>query len=262
MIRIFFGILLLCGTTAALEGPDFMLTNRIYSADDYYFSLLRQPTDNYNFDLTFEDASLYGLSSLKWNFVGARFDYGAASLSICYRTYGINDLYESPTFSVYAQKGLKRIFWIGAGLSRRDLCYGDNLYRTAQNMLLLGGGIKFARIDLSAYLENSSILSKSLYSEKTEGLITASWLVQETLTFSLSVYSDRQHHQRIALGQYLGLTDQLAINAGLLSDPEIFFAGFEFIYRGFILGYTYYDIGGLPDCSKLTLAYRQGPSGR
>ena len=256
MMRILLGLLLSFGTVTALEGPDFMLINKIYVADNRHFSLVRQPADSYEFDLAAENAALYGVSSLKWNFFGVRFDYRAASFSLYYRTYGIEDLYDAPIISAFLQKKVRRAISLGLGVSHRDLRYGNTIYRTTDNRLLIGGGIKFAKIEVTGFIESSSVFSKNQNSEKTEALLAGSWQAQETLTISFSVYSDRRRHQRIALGQYLGLTDQLAINAGLLSDPEIFYAGFEFIYRGFILGYTYYETGGLPDCSKLTLAYR------
>jgi hypothetical protein len=94
------------------------------------------------------------------------------------------------------------------------------------------------------------------YSDKPELIVSCFWPADEILSLYGAYYKDRLDKSRFLIGQKLELIKPLIIEAGLLSGPEIYFIGMEIIYKRFVFGYTLFDIGRLPNCSRLTLSYR------
>ena len=37
---------------------------------------------------------------------------------------------------------------------------------------------------------------------------------------------------------------------------QVYYAGFEIVYKRLAIGYTFYDISALPNCSKFAVTYR------
>lgn len=250
-------LFLLMPVTFCLEGPDFMLVSDYYIPTDEGFNITPIPYDKAGFSAVLRNASLYGIGSLDWIYSGAKIYSQFGSIGVIFRDYGINDLYSSTVFTIFLQKSFWRKISIGAGYSHMAYNYGDNVYQISEDRISLGAGWRLRGFSITVSIDNRPVnKTKRGYSDKLELVAAGFWPADEILSLYGAYYKDRLDKSRFLIGQKLELLKPLVIEAGLLSGPEIYFIGLEVIYKRFVFGYTLFDLGRLPDCSRLTLSYR------
>ena len=137
-------ILSLLISTAALafEGPDFMLTGDLYIPHENKFNVAGIHHRGKGIEAAFQNASLYGISSLKWNWVGAYIFSETGEIGMIFRSYGINDLYSSTLFSVFINKSIFERTSLGLGYKREEYNYGDNLHKASTNIFSFNAALK------------------------------------------------------------------------------------------------------------------------
>jgi hypothetical protein len=249
-------IVLCCLSCAlALEGPDYMMNADLYVPGSGSYNQTGSYIGKAGIAAIFRHASLYGINALKWEFAGIRISsrYGAASLA--FRRYGVDDLYSAACFSMFISKALINKISAGVGYSRLDNKYGDGMAKLSANVFSIGIGASWDKFEASILTENLAFEKRS-YSDNPEILAGLRWQANDILSIYGVYFNDGNNRNRVAIGQDLNLTESFWLNAGLFSNPEIYFAGIEMVYNRFHLGYTYFDIGGLPDCSRITLSVR------
>jgi len=248
-------ILLLSALAFAMEGPDLILIGDLYVPQSNGFSLACNTYENRGVDVVLCNASLYNISSLNWIFAGANVHSRFGSLSVSFRDYGISELYKSTKLSLYLHKPVYKNISLGLGYSRKEYNYGDNFYNSASDVFSFGAGLKLRSISLSALIDNLTYKKQS-FNNDSELCFSLCWQADDLLTFHALYFNDNRKHERLSFGQNLILAKQLNLKAGLLTCPDVYYAGFEIVYKSFVFGYTYFDIGGLPDCMRITLSYR------
>lgn len=250
-------LILLTPMAFCLEGPDFMLIGDYYIPTDNGFCITSKSYDKAGLSAVFRSASLYGVGSLNWVNGGARLYSQSGSVGVIFRDYGIDDLYSSTTFMIFLQKALWRKISVGAGYSNMAYSYGDDVYQISYDRISFGAGWSLQDFNIAVLVDNQSFNNnKNGYSGEMEFITAGSWSVNEILSLYGAYFKDNLDVNRFLIGQKLELVKPLIIEAGFLSGPEIYFIGLEIIYKRFVFGYTLFDIGGLPDCSRLTLSYR------
>ena len=237
------------------EGPDYMLIGDLHVPNQKYFNLSCLPHNNSGVDAIFRNASLYGINSLNWNYAGARVYSETGAFIASFRSYGIKNLYSSTMFSLLFQKVLFRQASFGFGYSRKEHNYGENLYKTSFDIFSFSAGASYKNYSLNVALDNLAF-KKREYNNNPELVMAVNWQANKVLNIYSSFFNDSRKKSRFSIGQDLVLHKSYILKAGLLSGPEVYFIGFEIVYKHIVFGYTYYDIGGLPDCSRLTLSYR------
>jgi hypothetical protein len=254
ILTVFF---LLAPLAFCLEGPDFMLVGDYYIPADNGFSITTVPYDKTGFSAVFRNCLLYGIGSLNWIYSGVKVYSQFGSAGVIFRDYGIKKLYSSTDFSFFLQKSLWRKISIGVGYSHIGYSYGDNVYQSFSDIVSFGAGWRLMDINIAISVGNLSLKrAGNEYSDKPEVIASCFWPAGEILSLYGAYYKDRINKSRFLIGQNLELIKPLIIKAGLLGGPEIYFVGMEIIYKRFVFGYTLFDIGRLPNCSRLTLSYR------
>ncbi len=249
-------VLLLPLLAFCLEGPDLMLLGDCYIPGPGGFNLCSAEPQTGGMKLTLQNASLYDIRSLDWNYAGIRYSSGCWTIAGDFRMYGVNSLYESDQYQVMIHYLFVERLSIGAGYGRKELNFGDGLYKTSINILRFSSGFKLDNFSLDLTVDNIALNDDDKAVGDPEYLFSGAWPVYRELTVYSIYYRNPYKHDRFLLGQDLKLNKHLNINAGLISGPEVYFVGLEIVYKGLVFGYTYYDVAGLPDCSKLTLNYR------
>jgi len=255
MKKIILVLLLISASAYALEGPDFMLIGDLYVPQPNCFSFACNSCENQGIDVVFRNASLYKISSLNWIFAGASIHSKFGSLAVSFRDYGINELYKSTMLSLYLQKPVYNSIFMRLGYSRKEYSYGVNYYNSTSNVFAFGAGLKFRSFNLSAIIDNLAFKKES-FNNNPELCFSLFWQADELLTFHAIYFNDNRKHDRLLFGQSFMLAKPLNFKAGILMKPDAYYTGFEIVYKRFVFGYTYFDIGGLPDCMRLTLSYR------
>lgn len=250
-------ILFISSLASAFEGPDYMLYGETYVANKNAINLYSfSENDGSDIQATFQHASLYGINSLDWNFTLAKYSNSYWSVTGIFRDYGIANIYAAPTYSL----NVSHLFFdraaLGIGFERAERTYGDNLYSDSDNALSLNSGITLTGLNFNLIIDQIQLNHKKYYAYNPEIVASACWYADNALTIFGLFYRNKSSHDRFLIGQNLRLNEILTINAGLLSGPEVYYAGFEIVYKRFAIGYTLYDISALPNCSKFYLTYR------
>jgi len=248
-------ILFLVSPLFGFEGPDYMLTGDLYIPNQKYFNLSCMPHKNSGVDAAFRNASLYGIKSLNWNYAGARAYSETGVFIATFRSYGIKNLYSTTTLSLLFQKTLFQRASFGLGYSRKEHTYGENSYKTSSDIFSFGAGASYRNYSLNISIDNLAF-KKQEYDSNPELIMALNWQADKILNVYCSLFNDRRGKSRFTVGQDLVLYKSYMLKAGLISSPEVYFAGLEVVYKRIVFSYTYFDIGGLPDCSRLTLSYR------
>lgn len=256
MKKIILVSLFLSSYAIALEKPDFMLMGMNFIPEREAFNLCSSPTEDDGLKLSFQDASLYGIGSLRWMYAGLRYSYRCWTFGGAFRDYGINDLYESSDYALIIHRLFAERYSLGMGYTRSEKNFGDNFYRSSVNMLQFSAGVKLDPVNFDATIGNISLNDADNVNGDPEILLAGSWLANEALTILGLYYRNPYHHDRILLGQNLNLNRTIIISAGLMSSPEVYYVGFEIVYKSFVFGYTFYDLADLPNCTKVTVSYR------
>ena len=250
-------IVLSASLAAALDGPDFMLYSDIYATNGYSINLFSFAGENNCLvQAEFQHASLYGLNQLNWNLAAAKYANGRWNLAGVFRSYGIDDMYINSYFALHFSRRLFDIASIGIAFEREDRTYGDNLYSDSDNSLATHAGIKYDSFNFDLTAARILFKEKKYYPHNPEIIGSVSWQADKALLIFGQYYRNQNGHDRFLIGQDLKVNEFLMIKAGLLSAPEVYYAGFEIVYKRFAIGYTFYDISALPNCSKFTLTYR------
>ena len=248
-------ILILCSGASAFDGADFMLNADLYNPLNGGFSFYSDCHNN-SMSAVFRNARLYDIKELDWSFIGARAGLAGNNLTICFRDYGVNKLYGSTVFSLALDRQLTAGLTAGLGYTRQAIEYGDGLVNQNYNLFCLKAGYRVTQVAFGASINNLSFSTRD-YNNDPELTFSVGWQADEILNIFSVYHTDRNGHARFTLGQFLQLNDYVRINLGLLNSPEVYYAGFEVVYNRFVFGYTIFDIGGLPDCSLITLSYRR-----
>ena len=251
-------VIVICASlTAAFDGPDYMLYGDIYSTNRQSINLYSFADNNsYLIQADIQHASLYGISNLNWNLAIAKCANSCWSFTGVFRSYGINDLYMNSYYALHVSRSLFDIASLGLGFERKDRTYGDNLYSDFNNSLTTHAGIRYKDFDLNLTIARILFSEKEYYPHKPEIIGSVSWQADKAFLVSGQYYRNQNNHDRFLIGQDLKLNEFLTIKAGLLSAPEVYYAGFEIVYKRLAIGYTFYDISALPNCSKFAVTYR------
>ncbi|OQX91659.1 MAG: hypothetical protein B6D58_06905 [candidate division Zixibacteria bacterium 4484_95] len=249
-------LILLTPVAFCLEGPDFMLIGDYYIPTGNGFCITAKSYDKAGLSTVFRSASLYGVGSLKWINSGVKLYSQFGSVGVVFRDYGINDLYSSTAFKIFLQKSLLWKISLGASYSHNAYIYGDDTYRSSHDEISFTAGWSLHDLNIAILIDNKSLNNKNGYSDELEFIISGCWSANEILSFYGVYFKDKLDKNRFLIGQKLELIKPLIIEAGFLSGPEIYFVGLEVVYKRLVFGYTFFDVGALPDCSRLTLSYR------
>jgi hypothetical protein len=257
MNKVIIFVIVLYSAVCSMEGPDFMFIGRNYIADPHAFNICSSSPEDSGFRVSLDNASLYSINSLDWLYAGAGYSYRHWTFCGSFKSYGINNLYESTAYSIIIHRRLIPCLSLGAGVEHRQKTYGDNLYNHRSTSLSIDLGLKFSQVYFDAIISNLAIADHDkLIDGDPESILSGNWLANDALTIYTAYYRDNRGHDRLMVGQDLSLHESLIINAGFLSSPEVYFFGVEIIYKRFKFSYNFYDISGLPDCSKVALSFR------
>jgi hypothetical protein len=249
--------LILTTIVFGLEGPDFMLLGDFYSPLKSGFNLVSSNSSDNPISAVFGNASLYGISSLRWYYGGAVYQAKYGSIGFCWRDYGIKNLYSSTEARLFIQKAVLKRLAVGIGYSHTRFEYGDNVYNAGNDYLFANAAAHSG--DLGLFLQIDKIaLNRRIKSldKRPEFILLFSWQAETIITFDASLYRDSQKRMRLRAGQDLQLAKPLTLSAGFLTGPQVYYFGLEFVYKRLAFGYTYYDVGDMPNCSKITMSYR------
>ena len=257
MKKIIIFILILYSVAYGMEGPDFMLIGRNYITDPHAFNMCSSSPEDNGFRISLDNASLYGINSLDWLYAGAGYSNRNWTFCSSFKSYGIDNLYESTAYSVIIHRQLISHLSLGAGLEHRQKTFGDNLCSHRSTSLSIDFGLKFSQVYFDAIISNLAIADHNkLIDGDPESILSGNWLANDALTIYAAYYRDNRGHDRLMAGQDLLLHESFIINAGFLSSPEVYFFGVEVVYKRFKFSYNFYDISGLSDCSKVALSFR------
>jgi len=254
--RAFIAIFILSSAVFGLEGPDFMLLGTSCVPDPEFYNICSPESFNSGFELSLQNASLYDIDALDWNYAGLSYSDGCWKTAAVFRMYGVNDLYESTWYSVVLHRLFKEKYSIGIGYSRKDLDIGDGLYRQGFDIFRLSSGVKLNNFSVEIAVDNLAANDSDNVTGDPELFLSGDWQVYKELSVFSVYYRNPFKHDRFIFGQNLGLNEYMNISAGLISGPEIYFVGFEIVYKRLLIGYTYYDLAGLADSFKFTVSYR------
>jgi hypothetical protein len=243
-------------TAFSLEGPDLMLLGDQFAPDNKSMSLTSLPDSAFHVEAATRHAYLYGIKSLNWTYASARYDFKNNSAVIAFRSYGIDKLYQSSWYSIAARKSVIKKLSFGLGYTRNELVYGDNLLKISEDFIAIDAGANFDKFALRASAGNIALDKNNKKYNKPEYTAACFWQADSSLSVSCLLFNDKRDHNRLMITQNLAVHKSLIIIAGLISGPEVYYAGFEIVYKRFVFGYTFYAIGGLDDCSRLSLGYR------
>jgi len=256
-MRLAFAISLIwAAATIGLEGPDLMFIGNQYMPENKSFSFTYPPIGATRIEATAQHGFVYGIKSLNWNYVSGRCDWKDYSANIAFRSYGIDKLYLSSWYSISARKLFFHKFVLGLGYGRNETNYGDNLFKTSEDYMAIDAGFNLGNLAIAALAGNISLNKNNEISDKPEYLAACSWQADSSLSVNCLLYNDKRNHKRLIVNQNLAVHKSLNIIAGIISAPEIYYAGLEIVYKRFVFGYTFYAVGGLDDCSKLAISYR------
>ncbi|MCP4582618.1 MAG: hypothetical protein GY839_13495 [candidate division Zixibacteria bacterium] len=241
----------------SFEGPDLMLLGPDYVFEDKSINLVGTDSTGNGISASAAQASLYGIKSLDWTYVASRITKKGWSSAITFRSYGIKDIYMSSKYSIYLGKSVSRFLLVGLSYSHLTKTYGNNLYKSADDIFSIGLGLRYSELNLRAQIDNLKFdNSGDIPDNKPEIIIAGNWQTEKSFSIYALLYNDPRDHSRLILGQNLELHNSANLIAGIISGPELYFAGIEMVYKRIVFGYTYFDVGGLGDCSKLTVTYR------
>lgn len=233
-----------------------MLLGLHYTPAPNSFNLCASDYENDGLKISLQNASLYDINSLNWNYAGLSYSSGCWTITNTFRSYGINKLYESARYSTALHYLITERISIGAGYTHQEINYGDALYKTSLNILRFSTGLKLNSFNLDLSVDNITLNDEVNAVGDPEYFLSGSWRVYEELTVFSLYYRNPFKHDRFMFGQNLGINKHLNINAGIMSGPEVYFVGLEVVYKRLVFGYTYYDLAGLPNCSKTTVNFR------
>ena len=254
MTKILVIVLLAVNITSGFEGPDFMLSGDLYIPRNKVFNLSSVPDGYSGVSAIFRSSSLYGIKSLNWTYAGVKINSETGTLAVSFRNYGYKELYSSTELLILLQKSVFKKASIGIGYSHKGYEYGND-YKDDYDIFSLSTGVDIDPFSLSLSVVNLSIKKRD-FNNNQEIVAAVNWKANKILNIYSLFYRDSRKHKRISIGQDLIVHESIVLNAGLISNPEIYYAGFEIVYNRLIFGYTFYSIGGLPDCARLTLSFR------
>jgi len=251
-------ISLVCVSMAiGLEGPDFMLIGEQFMPDYKSFNLICPYDSMSRIKATAQHGFLYGIKSLNWTYVSSKCNLRSYSAAIGFRSYGIEELYMSSWYFLSLRKTVFHKLSFGLGYSRVETTYGNNLFKDSDDFAFLNISAKFNDFALAAQISNWALNDKrETYHDSPEYAASCSWQADSSLSVSCVIFNDKCDHNRLMVGQNLAVHKSLNLIAGIVSGPEIYYAGLEIICKRLVFGYNYYAVGGLDDCSKLSISYR------
>jgi hypothetical protein len=257
MKKVFFLILILTVSTFAFEGPDIMLIGDLYLPSRGQFNLVLADSNTNGVGVFLSNALLYNISSLRWYYGGAIYHSKLGALGFCLRDYGIKNLYSATETRLFIQKLLLKKLTLGVGYLHDSYEYGDNLYRGGNDFLFANSAAYYGTLHFALQVDKIALNRKIKSLDKRPELLTSLyWQADNILAFYASLYRNTEKRFRLRIGQDMQLVKPLTLNAGFLTEPQVYYVGLEIVYKRMEFGYTYYDIGDLPNSSRITISYR------
>jgi hypothetical protein len=252
-------VVLLIGFSTAFgfEGPDFMILGRDcldeITADDPLFS----NKGDSPVECKFANASLYDIKKLDWYYGQVAFNTRFGRYGLSFIDYGIKNLYETQKYHISFSLPIWSTLSIGAGFSRDILIFGGDYKRDHNDFLSLKTSFVYKTIGL--LVSTSEIPAKrgeKRSAKHAELLAAANWRASDFVSLHSIYFKDDQNYTRFDLGQRLNLARSFAIDAGLLTGPQVYYLGTVISYKRFAFEYVFYDVTQLPGCWSLALIYR------
>ena len=239
------------------EGPEFMLIgrdclNEIAFNDSISLNHTKIPIE---FECT--DGNLHNIKKLDWyrGKLGFKTKFGKVGFSFI--NYGIRNLYERQKYAVSYNRNIWSTLSMSAEFSREVYNY-DGYYRLEHNDFLSFNS-SYSLKTFGIYIAVSELPTKrgiKLNSPNPELLGAIKWRASNSITLHGIYFKDDINYSRFDIGQKLTLAEPIAISAGFLTGPQVYYLGTNISYKGFAFEYVFYDVTQLPGCWSLALIFR------
>jgi hypothetical protein len=250
-------IIISFSTAIGFEGPDFMILGRdcldeITPVDSFIFSPKRYPVE-----CKFANASLYDLKKLDWYYGQVSLNTRFGKYSFSFTDYGIKDLYETQKYSVSFSRPVLSPLTVGVGFTRDVLIYGGDYKRDHNDFFSVKTSFVYKTIGLLASArEIPTKRGVKRQAKHIELVAAANWRTSSIISLHGIYLKDDQNYSRVDFGQKLTLTEPIAIQAGFLTGPQVYYLGTIISYKEFAFEYVFYDVTQLPGCWSLALIFR------
>lgn len=241
----------------AFEGPEFMLLGRDY-LDEISNNEPSSPLIKSNpIELKLSDSNLYNIKKLNWNYGKIVCKTRVGKFGFTFINYGIHNLYERQSYAVSFNRRIWSTLAINSEFSREVYNY-EWYYRLEHNdFLAFGASYSFKTIGLLAAINELPVKRGVKYNSKHPEIVSAlNWKANSMVTLHGIYFKDDINYSRFDIGQKLTLAEPLAINAGFLTGPQIYYLGTVISFKRFAFEYVFYDVTQLPSCWSLALIYR------
>lgn len=197
----------------------------------------------------------YGINSLDWNYVMARYGFGRLGLIGQFGSYGLDGYYSRYIYSIGgAIKVSESFFSAVSGNFRTEDFNRAGKYFTAD--LSIRCSYKYNGLTGIAGL--SGINLKSAY-ETYSGTSMRPWagishIFNNGIQLYASIKKVRNDRTRWLFGQFIDISDAVDIHIGILNRPNVFFGRLDLSYKSFTFVLTYNSVSRLNDTIVLGLA--------
>jgi hypothetical protein len=251
--------LLLIGFSTAFgfEGPDFMILGRDCLNEITPANSLSSSQNNSPIECKFANANLYDIKKLDWYYGQVAFNTRLGKYGFSFIDYGIKNLYETQRYRISYDRPIWSSLTIGASFSRDMLIFGDAETRDHNDFLSFKSSFVYKTIGL--LISASEIPTKrgeKRSAKHIELLTAANWRAGDLVSLHGIYFKDDQNYSRFDFGQRLNLAQSFAVDAGLLTGPQVYYLGTVISYKRFAFEYVFYDVTQLPSCWSLALIYR------
>jgi hypothetical protein len=251
-------LLLFCFSTAlGFEGPDFMILGRDCLDEITPVDSLISNNNAAPIECEFANASLYDIKKLDWYYGQVAFNTRLGKYGFSFVDYGIKNLYETQKYNISFCRPIWSTLSIGGGFYRDMLIFGGGDKREHNDFLSIKTSYTYKTAGLLISAGEIPIKRGEKRSAKhIELLCAANWRAGDLILLHGIYYKDDQNFSRFDFGQRLNLARSFAVDAGLLTGPQVYYLGTVISYKRFAFKYVFYDVTQLPSCWSLALIVR------
>lgn len=244
-------------TAYGFEGPEFILLGRDYLEEISNYESSSPWIKSNPFELKLSDANLYNIKNLDWYYGKIRCKTKIGKLGFSFINYGINNLYERQKYAVSYDRRIWSTLALAAEFSREVYNY-EGYYRLEHNdFLAFNASYLFKTIGVLAAVNELPTKRGVKYNSKHLELVGAvNWQANSIVGLHGIYFKDDLNYSRFDIGQKLNLAEPLAVTAGFITGPQVYYLGTIISYKGFAFEYVFYDVTQLPGCWSLALIIR------
>ncbi|NLI15152.1 MAG: hypothetical protein GX409_02575 [candidate division Zixibacteria bacterium] len=209
------------------------------------------------FEFELIDAELYNIRKLDWYYGRLIFTTTIGKFGVTFIDYGISGLYERQKYAIAYNRPILSTLYCGTEFSREMYNFPGTANNGSNDFLSMAAAYAFCNIETYAAIKEIPIKRDiKLNAPNPEFSGAIRWRAAKSISLYGIYFKDDMNHSRYDFGQKLALSEPLAISAGFLTAPQVYYLGTNISYKRFAFEYVFYDVSQLPSCWSLALIIR------